>query len=174
MEEVWRPIPGYESYYEASSQGRIRSVPRLAKGRWGHYQTRRHTLKPNNVRHGYLQVKFSINGVKEQPLVHRLVAKTFIPNPLELPQVNHKDGNPSNNVVSNLEWCTDSENSLHRCRVLKREVGRPKKKVMCLETGKIYESSHHAAHDLNISQGGIFMVCQGKGLTAGGLHFQFC
>lgn len=174
MEEAWKPIPGYEGYYEASTLGNIRNVPRIVNGRWGPYRLRQHILKTNDVRHGYLQVKFSIDNHKEQPLVHRLVAKTFIPNPQGLPQINHKDGNPSNNAVSNLEWCTASENSLHRCRVLHREVGRPKKKVMCLETGKIYESSHHAARDLKLSQGGIFMVCQGKGLTAGGLHFKFC
>lgn len=174
MGEIWKPIPGYEGYYEASNCGRIRNVPRLINGRWGPYQLQQHVLKTLNVHDGYLQVKFCIDNHKEQKLVHRLVAETFIPNPQGLPQVNHKDGNPSNNEISNLEWCTASENSLHRCRVLKREVGRPKKKVMCLETGKIYESSHHAARDLHLSQGGIFMVCQGKGMTAGGPHFKFC
>ena len=174
MEEVWKPIPGYEGYYEASNMGRIRNEPRWVNGRWRPYRIKQHILRTNNVHHGYLQVKFCIDEVKEQKLVHRLVAETFIANPMGLQQVNHKDGNPSNNVVSNLEWCTASENSLHRSRVLKREVGRPKKKVICLETGKEYASSHHAARDLNISQGGIFMVCQGKGLTAGGLHFKFC
>lgn len=173
MEEIWKAIPGYEGYYEASTLGRIRSIARIAKGRWGYSYRSSHVLSQNNVHDGYCQVKFSINGKKTQPLVHRLVATTFIANPYNLPQVNHKDGNPMNNHVDNLEWCTASENSVHRCRVLHREVGRAKKKVICLDTGIIYKSSHHAARDLQISQGSIFSVCQGKWETAGGYKFAF-
>ena len=173
LAEMWKSIPGYEGYYEASSLGRIRGVDRTVRGRWGAYISRGHILKTNNVHNGYLQVKFSIDGEKTQPLVHRLVAMTFIPNPGNLPQVNHKDGNPANNDMTNLEWCTASENSLHRCRVLKKKVGRPERKVRCIDTGIVYDSSHHAAKALNINQGNIFSVCQGKWNTAGGLRFEF-
>ncbi|MCM1530431.1 MAG: NUMOD4 motif-containing HNH endonuclease [Alistipes sp.] len=173
MQEIWKPIPGYEGYYEASSYGRVRSIERVAKGRRGFAHIKSHILKPNNVHDGYKQVKFSINGIKAQPLLHRLIAITFVPNPLCLPQVNHIDGNKENNHADNLEWCTAAYNSQHRSRVLKKWVGHPKKKVMCINTGIIYESSHHASRELNISQGGIFSVCQGKGKTAGGLKFVF-
>jgi hypothetical protein len=171
--EIWKPIPGFEKYYEASSHGRIRSIERIAIGRWGHAHRKSHILKPNDVHNGYLQVKFSIDGNKFQPLVHRLIAETFIPNPNKLPQVNHKDGNPKNNFIENLEWCTAAENSQHRSRVLKKWVGHPKKPIRCLDTEVIYESSHHASRALRISQGGIFSACQGKQQSAGGLRFEF-
>jgi len=173
VNEEWRSIPGYEGYYEASTAGRIRSVDRMQTGRWGEVFHPSHILTPNDVHNGYQQVKFSIEGEKSQPLVHRLIAMTFLPNPDNLPQVNHKDGNPGNNNVSNLEWCTASENSLHRCRELKKRVGRPYRRVRCIDTGKVYESSHHAARELNISQGNIFSVCQGHWSTAGGKRFEF-
>lgn len=173
MEEIWKPIPGYEGFYEASAYGRIRSVERIAIGRWGHNHRKSHVLSPNDVHDGYQQVKFSIDGEKSQQLVHRLVAAAFIPNPNNLPQVNHKDGNHRNNSVENLEWCTASENSRHRSRILDKWVGRPKKPVKCIDTGTIYESSHHAGRALQISAGNIFAVCQGKYQTAGGLHFEF-
>lgn len=173
MDEIWKPIPGYEGYYEASNLGRIRSVERIVRGRWGFSRRHSQILKQNNVHHGYRQVRFSIDGIKSQPLVHRLIAMTFISNPQNLPQVNHKDGNTENNCPENLEWCTAAYNSQHRSRVLKKWVGHSKKKVICLDTGIVYESSHHASRDLGISQGGIFSVCQGRCKKANGLRFAF-
>ena len=173
MEEIWKPIPGYEGFYEASTFGRIRSVERIAIGRWGRNHRKSHVLSQNDVHDGYKQVKFSIDGIKSQPSVHRLIAETFIDNPHNLPQVNHKDGNPGNNRVENLEWCTASENSQHRNRVLGKWVGHKKKPVYCFDTNTVYESSHHASRALGISQGSIFSVCQGKQLSAGGLKFEF-
>lgn len=173
MVEIWKPIPGYEGYYEASSCGRIRSVERECDGRWGKRIVKQHILKQNMLHDGYKQVKFCIDRMKSQPLVHRLIAQTCIPNPQNLPQVNHKDGNTENNCPDNLEWCTAAFNSQHRSRVLKKWVGHPKKKVLCLDTGVVYESSHHASRDLGISQGGIFSVCQGRCQKAKGLRFAF-
>jgi hypothetical protein len=83
------------------------------------------------------------------------------------------DGDPTNNCVDNLEWCTASENSTHRNRILQRETGRPKRGVFCLEMGTTFDSSHHAARAMGINQGNIFAVCQGKYKTAGGYHFVF-
>ena len=173
MGEVWKAIPGYEGIYEASNFGRIKSVERVVEGRWGPTVIREHLLKPNNVHDGYQQVKFCVGNERSQQLVHRLIASAFLPNPDNLPQVNHKDGNPENNNVENLEWCTAAENSQHRSRVLKKWVGHPKKPVKCLDTGKVYESSHHASRDLGIGQGGIFNVCRGGQATAGGMRFEF-
>lgn len=75
MDEIWKPIPGFEGYYEASNLGRIRSVERIVRGRWGFSRRHSQILKQNNVHHGYRQVRFSIDGIKSQPLVY--IAETF-------------------------------------------------------------------------------------------------
>lgn len=173
MDEIWKPIPGYEGYYEASTLGRIRGVDRTCICRWGCEQAvKGKILKPRVVKNGYQHVKFTVNGIGKEPLVHRLIALTFVPNPNNLPQVNHKDGNKTNNTPDNLEWCTASENILHMYYVLKCG-GKRKKPVICLDTGEIFESSADAGRKLGINGGGIFGVCQGKAKTAHGLRFAF-
>ena len=98
--EFWKKHPYIEGI-EVSSFGRVRSVK-------GHYYTNFINKK------GYLRVQSRINGKRTTKLVHRLVVQTFIPNPNNLPQVNHKDGNRTNNNVSNLEWCDNSYNQKYR------------------------------------------------------------
>ena len=100
MEEVWCPIKGFENIYEVSDQGRVRSL-KFGKER---------ILKPGKIQNGYLKVNLWKNGEMKQCKVHRLVAQTFIPNPDNLPQVNHKDENKTNNSVQNLEWCDQKYN----------------------------------------------------------------
>lgn len=114
--EKWKAIPGYEGYYEASDQGRIRSLDRYITldGRWGRY-TR---FKPGKImtftfdgRGAYLMVMLSKDSKNIKHLVHRLIASTFIENPLNLPEVNHRDEIKTNNCVSNLEWCDHKYNN---------------------------------------------------------------
>lgn len=110
MDEFWKDIPGYEGLYQISSKGRVKRIlyrnqyatlilPRIMK------------LDPND--RGYLRVTLTKNGNRTQFRVHRLVAQCFIPNPDELPEVNHIDMNKSNNNVDNLEWCTRDYNMKH-------------------------------------------------------------
>jgi hypothetical protein len=83
---------------------------------------------------GYNRVSLHIDGIGRQTkLVHRLVAEQFLPNPLNLPQVNHIDGNKSNNAVSNLEWCTGQDNVTHSVitGLVKRGSARPNSKLDC-------------------------------------------
>ena len=108
-EEIWRPIVGYEGLYEVSSYGRVRSLDR--------YDNKNHfrkglIMKQNDSGNGrgYMSVILCLNGKIKKYLVHRLVAQAFIPNPDNLPEVNHKDENPGNNNVTNLEWCDHSYN----------------------------------------------------------------
>ena len=108
--EVWRPVKGYEGYYEVSDQGRVRSLDRTVRGANAMSDSypinlKGCILKPGIASRGYRQVILCRDGVKKHCGVHRLVAEAFIPNPDNLPQVNHKDENTSNNIVSNLEWC---------------------------------------------------------------------
>lgn len=107
MEEIWKDIEGYEGLYQVSNLGNVRSVYRI--DRLGRVK-RGKSLRKHNVYNGYIQVALSKNGVKSYKLVHRLVAQAFIHNPDNLPVINHKDEDPSNNRADNLEWCTQKYN----------------------------------------------------------------
>lgn len=106
MEEIWKDIPGYEGKYQASTFGRIRS---LVDYRIGRDVEVPHIMKQRPARHGYLACHIG----KKQIKVHRLVAVTYVENPFNKPQVNHKDGNKLNNRPENLEWVTMEENENH-------------------------------------------------------------
>ena len=102
MIEEWRPIKGYEGLYEVSNTGRVRSLDR--------YDSNNHFLKGRILKlytrkGGYLFVQLHLNGKGKNYLVHRLVAIAFIPNPDNLPEVNHLDEDKTNNRVENLEFC---------------------------------------------------------------------
>lgn len=99
MIERWLPINGYEGLYEVSSNGKVKS---LKKGIF---------LKTETLPSGYLRVYLTKNKNSRHFMVHRLVAEAFIPNPDNLPQVNHKDEVKTNNSVDNLEWCTAKYNN---------------------------------------------------------------
>lgn len=111
MGEIWRDIDGYEGKYQVSNWGRVRNVKRNI------------IIKPYLNHKGYEKVSLSrgTKGNTDKHRVHRLVALAFIPNPNDLPQVNHKDGNKRNNSVSNLEWCTNLQNAQHAA-LLRRGV----------------------------------------------------
>ena len=102
MMERWKPIPGTDGMFEVSDKGRVRS--NLRDGR---------ILKPGKTRKGYHKIHATLNRKRIIITVHREVAKAFVDNPNGFPQVNHIDGNKDNNAASNLEWCTNLENSRH-------------------------------------------------------------
>lgn len=117
MTEEWRPIPGYEGLYEASSHGRIRSLDRRVRTARGDRITRGVVKKPAVKDTGRLQVHLAREGRKAPWTVHRLVALTFLgPQPGPGYMVLHWDDDPSNNHVSNLRWGTQSENEHDRVR----------------------------------------------------------
>lgn len=149
MSEQWRDIAGYEGIYQVSDQGHIRNVKR-GRERQLHYN--------NN---GYVQVVLSRENKREHPLVHRLVALAFIPNPEGKPQINHKNGVKTDNRPDNLEWCTMGENLKHRHRVLGQPGGRCKP-VVCIETGTEYPSAKAAAGALGVSRAAVINICNNK------------
>ena len=104
MKEEWRDIEGYEDWYEISNLGRVRSIDN------------RKILKTNFSKDGYERVTITKDKITRNMSIHRLVAKAFIPNPYKLPQVNHIDGDKTNNNVDNLEWCTNQENHNHKMK----------------------------------------------------------
>ena len=108
IEEIWRPVVGYEGLYEVSSYGRVRSVDRYVKTCYGSYRLHKgKVLSPGIRPDGYLVVSLQYKMFR----VHRLVAQAFIPNPDNLPQVNHKNEVKSDNCVDNLEWCDATYNN---------------------------------------------------------------
>ena len=105
-EEIWRPIEGYEGLYEVSSYGRVKSVDRYVKSKSNSYRLiKGKVLSGSITKYGYVRCNIKVNGVLKGYFVHRLVAEAFIPNPDNLPQVNHKNEVKSDNCVDNLEWC---------------------------------------------------------------------
>ena len=121
---------------------------------------------------GYEYILVRHKGKHKKYLVHRLVAKAFLPNPDSLPQVNHIDGNKRNNSVSNLEWVTNSENQMHSRYVLGNQTGFNDTPVACVETGRVYRSTRDAWRDTGAGYSHISECVRGKRKTAGGYHWR--
>ena len=116
---MWKDIPDTNGYYSCNEFGEIKSNFRVIYRKNGICQTiKERILKAKINNHGYAYVSLRINKHTYDMLVHRLVALTWLPNPESKETINHKDGNPLNNKLENLEWATQSENNLHRFRVL--------------------------------------------------------
>ena len=165
MEEEWRLIEGYE-HYEVSNLGRVRS---WINNKWRRRSTPK-ILSLHRLTKGYLGVSLSsAPKVNKTIKVHRLVAKAFIPNPDNLPQVNHKDENKTNNCVSNLEWCTNKYNLSYgtaRQRIfetIERNGGYKVRPIIQkdLEGNVIREwnSATEAAKELKIDRNNILTAC---------------
>lgn len=108
MLEEWKAIKGYEGYYEVSNTGKVKSI-------------RNNIILKAHLKNGYFAVSLVVNGYAKQKYIHRLVAESFIDNRHELKEVKHKDCDKTNNDVTNLEWCTKSENVKHTYSVGGRE-----------------------------------------------------
>ena len=152
MEEEWRDIEGYEGLYQVSSKGRVRSLDRYItrNGKSALLKGKIMTASYSGFHRRYMFIVLSKNCITRQFYVHRLVAKAFIPNPNNYPQVNHRDGNPSNNCVENLEWCTAEYNLTYNDRhikVGKKEKGKKApnaKKVKIYKNGEWFASAFSA------------------------------
>jgi hypothetical protein len=127
MKEIWKDLKYYEGVYQVSNLGRVKSLHRKRRAR-GYIRER--ILKPQLKSNGYIRVSLWKNGQGELFWVHILVAKTFILNINNKPEVNHKDGIRSNNEVENLEWVTYSENIQHSYDKLGRVAPKGEKSGM--------------------------------------------
>ena len=176
--ETWREIAGYEGLYAISSLGRIKRLEHWKNQKTArsdkYYQYKKLSekiLRPySNGR--YETIDLSKDNVVTTYLVHRLVAINFIDNPNNLPEVNHKDCNGLNNRADNLEWCDRTYNINYADRTLKAAKAI-EKKVLCVETGVVYDSGTKAANALGLLKSKISQVCNGKRATTGGLHWRF-
>lgn len=150
--EEWRDVRGYTGVYQVSNLGRVRRVAPDS--------TR--VLKPWRHNAGYSCVTLSLNKKESKPLVHRLVAEAFLPNPANKPQINHINGVKTDNRVTNLEWCSNRENALHSANVLGNESTIPKRPVRCVDTGEVFNSARNAARAVGGCSQNIVKCCQGK------------
>ena len=139
--ETWKPVVGYEGFYEVSDLGRVRSLDReIVTERGGtpfRYRMKGQIIVPHERKHGYLAVclygKESKNGRFRQESVHRMVAEAFLPNPNRYSEVNHIDEDKQNNVLSNLEWCDRKYNTNYGTTQKRRSekiINGPKSKAV--------------------------------------------
>lgn len=153
--EEWKDIPEYEGFYQVSNLGNIKSLNR--PGAW-----KERILIANEYKgKGYLYVNLNKKGIRPKKVkIHRLVASAFMPNPLKLPEVNHKDGNKKNNTVDNLEWCTSSHNKRHLCYTLGISPIAPVSIKMVFGNGEVkqYRSIREAERETGIDSNRISKV----------------
>lgn len=116
---IFKDVKGFEPFYEVSNFGVVRSKERTVICKDGKLKPiKSRYLRPGNNGSGYLFVQLWVDNIPYRRYVHRIVAETFIPNPSNLEEVNHIDGDKSNNAVSNLEWCNRLYNERTKERII--------------------------------------------------------
>lgn len=175
MKEIWKDIVGYEGLYQVSSKGNVKSFK---------YKTPR-ILKYHNDELGYARLILRKNNKSIGCSVHKLVAEAFIPNPNNLPVVNHKDENPRNNDVSNLEWCTHEYNNNYGTKIERTimntdyEALADKNSIAVLQYDiegnliKEWKSANECKRVLGYDNSHIAKCCRGKQKTAYGFIWKY-
>lgn len=183
--EIWKDVESYETLYQVSTFGRIKRLKvSVVDKKEGMRIHKGGILVPHTLNNRYKYNDLSKDGKEKRYLIHRLVALTFIPNPEGKSDVNHKDGNPANNNVDNLEWMTRAENNLHAFRVLHREpvksmFGRKgklhhcSKPIICINTNQQFECITTAAKQLGLNRSNISKVLKGTYTHVGGFKFEY-
>lgn len=169
--EIWKDILGYEGLYQVSNFGRVKSLK---------FGKEKILIPGKNKKTGYLQVVLCKENILKTYLVHRLVAEAFIDNPDNLPQVNHKDENKLNNVVSNLEWCDAKYNINYGTAIQrsseKRINGKKSKKVYQYTLDNILIKKWNSITECErngFKHSLIIYCCQGKRKTHKGFKWSY-
>lgn len=184
-EEIWKDIKGFEGLYQVSSFGRVRSLDtkiyhRTSWGNYSYFTKRGKILKVCHNNKGYQMLSLYKNGKAKHCLVHRLVAEAFIPNPNNLPEVDHEDENKDNNNCSNLVWCDRLYNNT---KGIQSKEGRRKsasfrmKPVLQYSLDGVllhtYKGIRIAEEQTGINNRCIVSCCKGRIRTAGGYIWRY-
>lgn len=162
LSEEWRDIPNYEGLYQVSNLGRVKSL------NYNHTKQEKILKQANNK--GYLYVLLYNQKKRTLHKIHRLVATAFIPNPNNLPFINHKDENPLNNRADNLEWCTAAYNSNYGTNIQRRSKKLTNRQDLSKQVFqydfegkiiKIWQSTHECSRN-GYNQGNVAACCRGK------------
>lgn len=185
MMEKWKDIKGYEGYYQISNKGRVKSLNRIVYKKNG----RKHTWKERILNHyisktGYCFIKLRVNNEVSGFSIHRLVLSHFTKNIKNKPCINHKDGDKLNNISSNLEWCTYSENHKHAYKLGLMKPAMKGRTGYLSSTGcevhqfsldnqyiKSYGSVRQASLSLKLSPMAIINCLNGKTRISGGFKW---
>ncbi len=177
--EIWKDVVGYEGLYQVSNLGRVKSLDRVIIRKDGRKDRIKGRMLKFYNNKGYLHVDICKNGAYKKCKVHRLVAETFIDNPMSLSFVNHIDENKSNNTVENLEWCTQSyNNSYGTAQSRAKETIRTKKGVGIDKRSldgrfiKHYECTIDLLND-GYDRRAVYRCCKGITETHKGYKFSF-
>ena len=174
-QEIWKDIEGYEGYYQISSFGMVKATSRIYIDSLNRRRfIKEKYLKISVIYSGYCCVLLNAKN-KKSFSIHRLVAKAFIPNPLKLPQVNHKNGDKLNNTVANLEWVTASENIYHAHKIglrnQKRGRNNAAKKVINIENGHVYGCVSDASESIGLKRETLVAMLTGRNRNKTALRY---
>lgn len=179
MEETWKDIVGYGDY-KISNTGRIiRKGMVIQRKNYGDFYSPQEELKLSKDKDGYLKTALRKDGKRKYLRVHRLVATTFIPNPNNLPVVNHINGIKNDNRVENLEWCTVSQNTRHAFDTLGREGNQTTNKAVIMidkqsrENIKVFGSIKEASEYVGVHISSVWRALQIEDATCKGYYWKY-
>lgn len=175
--EIWKDIVGYETRYQISNSGKVKSLPMSM----GAIKWKPEKIRLGSLHHtGYLIIKLRKDKIPKMYPIHRLLALAFIPNPENKPQVNHKDGDKLNNSLDNLEWVTQRENTIHAYKIGLAKSGANHKQSKSVrqfrgtdlirEWGSINEAQREFGR---ASTGNIVRCLKGKNKSAYGFTWEY-
>ena len=170
--EIWVNILDYEGMYQISNLGNIRSLDRYVDGKWHKMKIKGKILTLVKEKDGYYVANLYKNNTTKQFRVHRLVAQAFIPNPDNLPEINHKNEIKTDNRVENLEWCTTKYNCNYgnRNQKIRKKVNQYDLEGNFIKT---WDSIIQIERELNIYHSRIIEVCKGKRVKIGGYVWRY-
>lgn len=178
--EIWKDVLGFEGRYQVSNQGRIKSLNYSHSRKEKILRQYIHSVYGKNRIYKQHYIKLIKNGIRKTCFIHRLVWEAFNgPIPAGY-QIDHKDNNPENNSLDNLQCITPSENNKKKyidnpdlSEIFKSFGGRNKKPIICLNNNVIYNSISDASKKLSICHGNIIKVCKGERKQVNGFRFKY-